>query len=286
MTLPLPVLLPGIRDDKKMNILLPTDFSENSRNAATYALRIFEFTPCSFHFLHVSSPIHDTLVNGHQIVPEAVQENFDDLMSWINKLKNNPAHHFQISYKVNYLIEAVREMVAEKNIDLILMGTKGASNQKEIILGKNTSDVIMKVKCPALAISEKAVFKPHQEILFPTDYKIRYSAKMLNSLKAFTSLSKTSVKILELYATEKEPTENQIINREKLKSSLFPQIPEIQTFYSIKNSDPKVLFRANKNVDMIVMAAKNLNLCQKLLKNHNNHQIPFIRKLPLLILHD
>ncbi len=269
-----------------MNILLPTDFSENSRNAAAYALQFFERIPCSFHFLHVSPATQEKLANGHQIIPEYVQEQFEDLMSWINEIKKNPEHHFQISYKVNYLIEAVREIVAEKNIDLILMGTKGASNLKEIILGKNTSDVIMKVKCPALAISENAVFKPHQEILFPTDYKIRYSAKMLDSLKSFTNLSKTSVRILELYTTDKEPTEDQLLNRENLKNSLSPEIPEIQTFYSIKDSDPKVLFRANKNVDMIVMAAKNLNLCQKLLKNHNNHQIPFIRKLPLLILHD
>lgn len=269
-----------------MNILLPTDFSENSRNAAVYALQFFEGVPSSFHFLHVSPIPRDKLSNGHQIIPKGIKKKFDELLEWINGIKKNPEHHFQISYKVNYLIEAVREQVAEKNIDLILMGTKGVTNQKEIILGKNTSDVIMKVKCPALAISENAVYKPHQEILFPTDYKIRYSAKMLDSLKSFTSLSKTSVKILELFATDKEPNDDQLINKENLCNSFTPEIPEVQTFYSIKDSDPKVLFRANKNVDMIVMAAKNLNLCQKLLKTHNNHQIPFIRKLPLLILHD
>lgn len=269
-----------------MNILLPTDFSENSRNAAVYALQFFEGVPCSFHFLHVSPISRDKMSNGHQVMPKGIKKKFDKLMEFVNGIKKNPEHHFQTSYKVNYLIEAVRNQVAEKNIDLILMGTKGASNQKEIILGKNTSDVIMKVKCPALAISENAVYKPHQEVLFPTDYKIRYSAKMLDSLRSFTSLSKTSVKILELYTTDKEPNEDQLLNKENLHNSFTPEIPEVQTFYSVKESDPKILFRANKNVDMIVMAAKNLNLCQKLLKNHNNHQIPFIRKLPLLILHD
>jgi len=272
--------------NKMMNILLPTDFSENSRNAAVYALQFFEGIPCSFHFLHVSPISRDKMSNGHQVMPKGIKKKFDKLIEFVNSIKKNPEHHFQTSYKVNYLIEAVRNQVAEKNIDLILMGTKGASNQKEIILGKNTSDVIMKVKCPALAISENAVYKPHQEILFPTDYKIRYSAKMLDSLRSFTSLSKTSVKILELYTTDKEPNDDQLLNKENLHNSFTPEIPEVQTFYSVKDSDPKVLFRANKNVDMIVMAAKNLNLCQKLLKNHNNHQIPFIRKLPLLILHD
>jgi len=269
-----------------MNILLPTDFSENSKNAVAYALQFFRATPCTFHLLHVSPPAPEVLSYGHQNMPELIKEKFSKLIKWVNDLKVNPDHHFSICYKVNYFIEAIREKVAEKNIDLILMGTKGASNEKEIILGKNTSDVIMKVKCPTLAISENAVFQPHKEILFPTDYKIRYSAGMLESLKNITGLSHTTIKILELYASENEPNLDQLHNREALKNALAPEIPEIQTFYSLQNPDSNLLFRTNKNVDMIVMAAKNLNLCQKLLKDHNNHQIPLIRKLPLLILHD
>ncbi len=269
-----------------MNILLPTDFSENSRNAVAYALQFLKDTPCTFHLLYVSPPTFEVLSYGHQTMPESIKEKFEDLLGWINTLKVNVHHEFSICYKVNYFIEAIREKVSEKNIDLILMGTKGATNQKEIILGKNTSDVVMKVKCPTLAISENAVFHPHKEILFPTDYRIRYSAKMLQSLKNITRLSKTSIKILELFASEKEPGKEQITNREALKNSLIPELHETQTYYSNKDSDPKQLFRNNRNVDMIVMAAKNLNLCQKLLKDHNNHQIPFIRKLPLLILHD
>ena len=268
-----------------MNILLPTDFSENSRNAVAYALEFFRDTPCTFHLLHVSPPHFETN-HGHHTMPKDIQDKFDELLIWVNDKKINPNHQFRICYKVRYFIEAIREKVSEKNIDLILMGTKGASNQKEIILGKNTSDVVMKVKCPTLAISENAVFQPHKEILFPTDYKIRYSAKMLESLKNITRLSNTSIKILELFSTENEPNIDQITNRDLLKNSLIPDVPETQTYYSLKDPDPKQLFRTNRNVDMIVMAAKNLNLCQKLLKDHNNHQIPFIRKLPLLILHD
>lgn len=269
-----------------MNILLPTDFSENSKNAVAYALEFFRDTPCTFHLLHVSPPHLETLNHGHLTMPGDIKKKFDNILNWVDEKKVNPNHHFHICYKVRYFIEAIREKVSEKNIDLILMGTKGVSNQKEIILGKNTSDVVMKVKCPTLAISENAIFQPHKEILFPTDYKIRYSAKMLESLKNITRLSNTSIKILELFSTENEPNSDQISNRDSLKNSLIPDIPETQTYYSLKDPDPKQLFRTNRNVDMIVMAAKNLNLCQKLLKDHNNHQIPFIRKLPLLILHD
>lgn len=272
-----------------MNILLPTDFSENSKNAAVYAMLYFKDFPCTFHFLHVSPGAREKLGNGNQTMPQYIQDKFEDLLNWVDHIKVNSNHQFRICYKINFLIEAVREKVLEKNIDLILMGTKGISNQKEIILGKNTADIIMKVKCPALAISEKAVYEPQQDILFPTDYKILYSKKMLDTLKMINKFSPTNFKILELYSTEKEPDEDQKINKETLLDSLseFEVYPAIETYCPTKYSDSTSQFQLNKQVNMIVMAAKNLNLCQKLLKNQNNStQIPFIRKLPLLILHD
>lgn len=266
-----------------MNILLPTDFSENSRNAAAYAVQLFKQVTCTFHLLHVV-PIERSIEHSAAI-PKAVQEQFDDLLSWLGSQGKNPRHSFHICFKKNYFIEAVREKVKEKNIDLILMGTKGITNKKDLVLGKNTSDVMMKVKCSAMAISEKAVFKTHKEILFPTDYKIHYTAKMLETLMLLSGLSKASVKILELYNSKEEPSPEQVRNRQHLTNSFFPSKPGVQTYYSYKNPPSSSLFTSNENVDMIVMAARNLNLCQRLLKNQVNTQIPFIRNLPLLVLH-
>lgn len=268
-----------------MNILLPTDFSENSRNAAAYALQFFNEVPCNFHLLHVL-PVSTTAVGtGFSSIPPEIQKKFDDLLEWLNTIKENPEHTLHISFKINYLIEAVREQVAEKNIDLILMGTKGATNKKGPIIGKNTSDIMMKVKCPAMAIAEKAIYKAHKEILFPTDYKVNYSARMLDTLLVLKKHSKASVKILELFNSDKEPSDEQLANKVYLHNSFSPDELQTQTVYALNNPDTDTFFLSNPDVDMIVMAARNLNLCQKLLKNNTHNQIPFINHLPLLVLH-
>lgn len=264
-----------------MNILLPTDFSANSKNAATYALQYFYGVPCNFHLLHVG-PLTSEKTDT---IPAAVQQQFDKILSELELIKKDSRHTFQVLYKSDYLIEAVREKVIEKKIDLILMGTKGETNKEGVVIGKNTSDVLMKVKCPALAISENAVFKTHHEILFPTDYKIQYNSKMLDTLFTLSNHSKASIKILELFNSEKEPSAEQIINKTFLYNSFSQETPKVQTFYSLKNSDHSSLFVSNENVDMIVLAAKNLNLCQRLLKNNSKNQIPFIKQLPMLVLH-
>lgn len=136
-----------------------------------------------------------------------------------------------------------------------------------------------------MAISENAVYKSYKEILFPTDYKIHYNQKMLETLLKLKNFSKASVKILELFNSDGEPSEEQVTNKSFLQKSFSPDIPKVQTFYSSQSTDTTNLFETNPNVDMIVMAAKNLNLCQRLLRNNSQTQIPFIKQLPLLVLH-
>lgn len=268
-----------------MNILLPTDFSENSRNAAEYALKFFKDTPCHFHLLHVLQVPADKMTTGYMSMSPAVKENFDKLVAWLESIRTNPAHTYHICFKADYLINAVRAKCQEKQIDLILMGTKGKTNNEGVVIGNNTSDVMMKVKCPVLAISEHASFKEHKKILFPTDYKIHYGSKVLRTLLNLASLSKANVKILEIFNNEKEPSAEQIENREFLQDFFSPRIPVLQTYYTSKDQNPKKILVANRDVDMIVLAAKNLNLCQKFLRNEENENIPFINQLPLLVLH-
>src|SRR5680860_834749 len=111
-----------------MDILLPTDFSRNSRNAAFYAMEFFREIPCNFHLLHVLPVSRDSFGTNFTNIPSEIHAQSDCLLKELNQTKLNPNHTFQIDFKINYLIEAVREEVASKNIDLILMGTKGATN--------------------------------------------------------------------------------------------------------------------------------------------------------------
>ncbi|HET8887191.1 MAG TPA: universal stress protein [Salinimicrobium sp.] len=267
-----------------MNILLPTDFSDNAKNAAIYAMQLFREVPCHFHLLHVLQIPIGAVGSNHVQMSSGVKQQFDLLLDFLNSIKPNPEHQFHVSFKTNFLLEAVRQQVQEKNIDLILMGTKGATNAGASVIGKNTSDVMMKVKCPVLAISENAVFNGHREVLFPTDYKVSYGGKMLSTLLDFISMSKASVNILEIFNSEKEPTNEQGSNKIFLQNSFLPNTMRTQTYYRTKDDFSKVL-QSNHKVDMIVLAAKNLDICYKLLNHQQNDPITFINKLPLLVLH-
>ncbi|NJW55506.1 hypothetical protein, partial [Salinimicrobium oceani] len=113
------------------------------------------------------------------------------------------------------------------------------------------------------------------------DYKIHYGSNVLRTLLNLASLSKANVKILEIFNNEQEPSIEQIENREFLQDAFSPRIPVLQTYYTSKEKNPKKVMVTNRDIDMIVLAAKNLNLCQKFLKNEEDENIPFINQLPL-----
>lgn len=268
-----------------MNILLPTDFSENAKNAAAYALKCFEHIPCTFHFLH-ALPVSTRELNGGKVdVSAEFYPCFEQLFTFLNSKKVNPQHELKVVFKTGPLIEEVREQVFEHKIDLIIMGTKGTSNNENNTIGKNTSEVITKVKCPVLAISEDAVFQEFKEILFPTDYKINYSGQMLQMLFKFVSVSKANVKILEIFNSDLEPTKEQMESKTHLQNYFLPQIPLSQPFYTSSKIQGNPSPLLNNKVDMIALAAKNLDICQKLLNGNRSQQIPFMKQLPLLVLH-
>ena len=73
-----------------------------------------------------------------------------------NHFPANKKHRFYALSDYNFFIESIRKHVEEKKIDIIVMGTKGASGLKKIIVGSNTGDVITKVKCTTLAVPEAA----------------------------------------------------------------------------------------------------------------------------------
>ena len=92
-----------------MNILLPTDFSENAKNAAVYALKFFEKTPCTFHLLHaLPVSLGKNNLDGMPM-PAEFYTNFDRFLSLLKSQKVNPQHEFKFVFKADYLIEAVRE---------------------------------------------------------------------------------------------------------------------------------------------------------------------------------
>lgn len=278
------------------NILLPTDFSENSWNAIAYALKFFEKTNCTFYLLHVSALNYLAASDSAFITDKDFVENTitkpakKQLRTLLKRISTefpeSQNHHFFTLTDYNFFVESVRNHVLEKKIDMIVMGTKGASGFKKVIVGSNAADVIKKVKCPTLVVPEDAKFVDLDEIAFPTDYLLTYGVDLLKPLYNILKVHNSSLQVVHITTR----SENLTIEQQNNKDLLNEYFNTFRTkFYNLSNKnveDAIECFVQSRNVKMMAMVAKNLNYFQRILFHNKIEEITYHTDIPFLVMHD
>ena len=278
------------------NILLPTDFSENSWNAIKYAIQFFRNTSCNFYLLYVnklSNMVADdsyyipttNVIEDTYVKPAKVQ--LRRVLKRISKeFPENDSHRFYTLSDYDFFIDSIRKHVVENKIDLIVMGTKGASGFEKLIIGTNTGDVITKVKCTTIIVPENAQFKELKEIAFPTDFSLRYGIETLNPLSNVIDNFGSSLRIVHIGKKREALNENQKKNKELLEDYFSQQKHSLHFLTSKKVEESIQCFVESRDINMIAMVAKNLNYFQQLLFHSRVEEISYHTDIPFLVLHE
>ena len=275
-------------------ILIPTDFSSNSLHAIKYAITLFKDTPCNFYVLHVEPLSASGIVGNSFPLPsikptKAYKGNLSDYFTLISQLSSSREHHFIALHEYGNLVNIIRQTVVDKKIDLIVMGNKGASGIKNVIIGSNTGDVITKVHCNLLVIPEKAKVAAPKEIVFATDYNNFFSHSILEAISKMLRLCKANLKVLDVSKDNSSLNLSQKQNKNYLQDYLEELYHNSHSMHNIKNEKVKTgieKFVAAHNIDLVIMVAKNLNFLQQLLFDSTIKKLSFHTTVPLLVLHE
>jgi nucleotide-binding universal stress UspA family protein len=277
------------------NILIPTDFSENSWNAIEYAIQFFKKSACNFYLLHVNADGALKTDDSYYVQYENVgvstlnkpsKELLKEMVGRISEcFAKNTNHRFFTLSDSNNLIGSIREHVVKNNIDLIVMGTKGASGIKGLAIGGNTGNVITKVKCTTLVVPENAKYVSPKNVVLPTDFSIEYNPDTLQPL--FEVLKQHQGKINVLNVSKHTPilNEDQKQNKEFLRDYFMGQKHDFY-FLAHKHIDCAVQqFVDFKDISLISVLAKNLNYLQRILFQPSIDKVNYYKNVPFLVLH-
>ncbi len=275
-------------------ILIPTDFSKNALNAVRYALDLYEKLNCTFYFLNVFRL--DSYTTSNLLVPEPgsgeyeearakSEEKFQKLLEMIALHRDNPKHTYHTIASYNFLSEAIKQTIDQKDIDLVVMGTQGASGIKGVIFGSNTVNTMEVItECPVLAIPENVSFKPPKEIVFPSDFKTSYKRKELNYLIEIAQIHQAYIRVI--YISKKEElTDLQINNKDLLQEILetvdhsFHTLPEKDVAHGITS------FANRRNSDMIAFINRKHFFFGSIFSRPLVKEIGYSATVPILALH-
>ncbi|MUU79689.1 universal stress protein [Winogradskyella endarachnes] len=275
------------------NILLPTDFSDNSWNAIKYAIQLFKDEICTFHLLNTYTPIiyNVEYVLGYpaqfglgDAIRDTAQENLKDLTTKISQtFEKNPKHKFITVARFNTLISGVKEYTSEHQTDLIIMGTKGATGAEEILFGSNTVHVFKEIKCPVLAIPSGFKFEKPLEILFPTDLEVDYNAFKIEILKQIAMDNHSRINALHV-STGNDLTFKQINSQLKLESLFKGSSYLFHIYDSMNVTDAINKFQIKAKINLIAMINNKHSFFENLFHRSPLNQIGFHLKVPFLVL--
>ena len=166
------------------NILVTTDFSEKSIASLHVAMSLAKQHNAKVYVLHaIELPIR--LMTESQVsVPEAMyflnltKQRFNDL-----KKEIDTTVEVIDLVETAPLPEAVEEVVKKNHIDLVFMGSNGASGAKELFIGSNAEKVIRSASVPVLVIKN-----PHEKLkikhmMFGCDFSKRFLKPFEKALK-------------------------------------------------------------------------------------------------------
>lgn len=273
-------------------ILVPTDFSDNAHNALHYATFIADKLKAQiivFNFFKIPISSGDVPIDP-SLIEELENESIDTLQTLKKDvLEKHPGLDIKCisSSGLDNEVNEICEISDSNKVDLVVMGTKGASGITKAVIGSNAAHVIDNSNCPVLAVPEFAVFKGIKKIIYATDFNTS-DYKSIHFLKELASDFAAELIIVHI-ADEHHSVIHEADQLEQFKQDLskYTSIDKI-TFEMIAGID--IPERLNKLIeetgaDIISMSTRKRNLFQRLFDRSMTKKMAYHTHVPLLAFH-
>lgn len=157
------------------NILVPIDFSEVSKNALTYAVRLAAHTEAKVTAVHAYLPSipEPYLVAAFQ---EDILENQEKLaIKYFEDIRQSLPQEaldkidLQFNIELGGPIETILQLVQSERPDLVIMGMRSGNPIAKKLLGSTTVAMIQRVDVPVMVIPADTAFQALSHITFASD---------------------------------------------------------------------------------------------------------------------
>jgi len=209
------------------NILVPTDFSPESRYALQAAVQLAQRTGGSVTLLHAielpetadfstyGGPVEGTdIPNGHRSTIDdvfvvqllaATKRRMHGLVEEASRLA--PGVPVQEIIQANRLGTAITQVVKSRSIDLVAMGAQGHTAAEHFFYGSNTERLVRTAPVPVLAVKHPVGAFDVQTVVFPSNFSAEadYAAPELRRLLATFSGAVLHLLTVVASAAQQEP---------------------------------------------------------------------------------
>lgn len=270
-----------------MNVILcPIDFSEQSDKVLDYAVKftnvlntkLILFNAYNVPFYSTDIPVPEINIYEKQ---NFVKNELENLKKDIQKKYNlkNVSYTARIGNPADEIIDYAKEIKA----DWIILGARGASVFKKMILGSVANAVLEKATCPVLVVPVTDANTELKEIIFATQLSDN-ELPIIKEVVAFAKLFKAALTFVYVSNSKSTDVAFKLFNKAVIKEVNYKKID----FKKIGGK--KVIEGLNSEVNskyggLIVMISHQGGTLRKTFGGSNIQSMFLHLKVPMLIYH-
>ncbi len=278
------------------NILIPTDFSTCSNNAIDFAVQTAKQLPVQLTIMHAFELMGNVYIDYMGVNREYNEAQLDDIYIKLDDLKKRieTDHGIKVhAYVENGGVEhSIHKAVKERNIDLIIMGTKGAKGVQEKLWGSETGSVIESSKIPVLTIPHDYKFKTPDKVVLALD-KLEEDVTSLDVLFELTDFFNSHVEVV-LFTGEENDESQTFLERSReipqfektLKSHYQEETLTVSHLFGRQFDHSLQNYITDNNVNMLAMIKHKRNFLENLFHSSKTKRMSYHTNIPLLVIPD
>jgi nucleotide-binding universal stress UspA family protein len=193
------------------NILIPTDFSEQSIQAIKYAQIIAKTIHTQLHFIYViEGAEHNTRIQNDKqddFIKKNIRLKFETIIS--NSFDIDDPESFELYIEKGKVYDRILEKAAAINAKLLIMGCNSAGDYKNRFLGSNALRIMRSCPVPVLSSNQHSQLLRFKNIILPVDL----SKDTRDKLNKAIALAKLNSEIILNIVTVVFDADEFLINR-------------------------------------------------------------------------
>ena len=170
-------------------ILVPCDFSTPSVHAFRFALDLVSQSKGVVHVLHVIElpVLHDTLLmpvlNFEVEFFKEMKKQAEIHFGKVNKKYNTSEQNVVFEIQFGGVHRMVQDYIGDRSIDLVAIGSHGATGLHELFLGSNAQKVVRHSPVPVIVVKDY-LKKRIRNIVFPNTLETVNQEELIRKVKA------------------------------------------------------------------------------------------------------
>lgn len=278
------------------NILVPVDFSANSLKAAHYAATIALASDSEICLVHVlEPPIERLYPDMPPLDPEFDARLLATTEEYMNTFRSellqlHAGLHIETKILQGLTLDTIRAFAKESNIDLLVMGTKGAGGAKELFIGSVAGSVSTRSGIPSIVVPDTAQVAIPSAVMLATS-NFEKDGDLLAPLLSLARVFKATVHVVIFADAGKEFAVDYLEHTHELTAytaylrSAYPDVAFKSEMLEGRDFEDTLDQYATGNaIGLIAMVTYPKGFWDRLLGRSRTRRMTFHAETPILVL--